>query len=128
MSEKYYIHQMSGDIKTAAQWAQFEGEEWFDENHLSEVEAPQVKVGDFFYDIYGYDATLVDFFQVVRVVSQKTLELKKVSRQYLSDTSCAPTQDDFKSDAFKIRMNKWGRWKYSKWDGKPKYISAWGTY
>lgn len=87
-----------------------------------------IKVGDFFYDIYGYDATLVDFFQVVRVVSEKTIELRKVSRTYLTDTSVKPTPDDFKSEVIRKRINKWGRWGYSKYDGQPKYISAWGSY
>lgn len=88
----------------------------------------KINVGDFFYDIYGYDATLVDFFQVVRVVSEKTIELRKVARHYLSDTQVQPVKDDFKSETFQKRINKWGSFGYSKWDGKPKYISAWGSY
>lgn len=92
------------------------------------TEQNEIKVGDFFYDIYGYDATLVDFFQVVRVVSAKTIEFRKVSRHYETDSSVIPVPNDFKSDKFQKRFNKWGSCGYSKWYGKPKYISAWGTY
>lgn len=88
----------------------------------------KINVGDFFYDIYGYDATLVDFFQVVRVVSEKTIELRKVARHYLSDEQVQPVKDEFKSEKFQKRINKWGSFGYSKWDGKPKYISPWGSY
>jgi hypothetical protein len=88
----------------------------------------EIKVGDFFYDIYGYDATLVEFFQVVRVVSAKTIEFRKVSKHYVTDTSVEPVANDFKSEKFQKRFNKWGSCGYSKYDGKPKYVSAWGTY
>ncbi len=87
-----------------------------------------VKVGDFFYDIYGYDATLVDFFEVTRVVSEKTIELRKVERDYLNEQSVQPLPQAYKSEPFRKRLNKYGSFGYSKWDGKPKYISAWGSY
>jgi len=87
-----------------------------------------INVGDFFYDIYGYDATLVDFYQVVRVVSEKTIELRKVARNYLSPESVTPKKDEFKSEPFLIRKNKYGRFKFSEWNGAPKYISAFGSY
>lgn len=87
-----------------------------------------VTVGDFFYDIYGYDATLVDFFEVTKVVSDKTIELRKVARKYISDSSVCPTPQAYKSEPFRKRINKYGSFGYSRWDGKPQYISAFGTY
>lgn len=83
-----------------------------------------IQVGDIFYDLYGHDATLVEFFQVVRVISSKTIELRKVSKQYITNSSVVPVVDDFKSDKFQKRINQWGSCGYSKWDGKPKYVSA----
>jgi len=97
-------------------------------NQREKAMTDTIKVGDIYYDIYGYDATLVDFYQVVRVISTKTVEIRKISRTYITDSSVQPVPNDFKSEPFQKRINKWGSFGYTKWDGKPKYISAFGTY
>lgn len=95
-----------------------------------------LKVGDFVYTSWGYDQTNIEFFQVIKVKSAKTIVLREVNqtrtdKNGYSDMSCfvEPNENDFKSDCFEKRVgfNDYVRFESfrsaSKWDGQPKYCS-----
>ncbi len=85
------------------------------------------KLNDFFYDTFGYDATLVNFYQIVRVVSDKTLEVREVRNKWVNHDSVIPAPNEFVGETKRIRRTKYG-FKYWPWKGKPLYQSPVGTY
>lgn len=93
-----------------------------------------VKVGDFFVTSWGYDQTNVDFYEVVGVPSSKSVTLRKVANKHIKEarTCCnvVPSPGAYTDKPFTKRVGKYGvKLDYrhaSKWDGKPKYETAWG--
>lgn len=63
--------------------------------NLSDIEAvPQTnqkvpKAGDLFYSSWGYEQTNIDFYQVVRVISDKTIEVRPCNAIRVYDQSMA---------------------------------------
>jgi hypothetical protein len=96
----------------------------------------EIKAGDFLYEMYGYDATLYNFYQVTRIVSAKTIEVRTITSKCVDIEGndnrnyvyVVPEPDTFDSEPVRKRLNKYGHWGYTKWDGTPKSESAWGSY
>jgi hypothetical protein len=92
----------------------FEG---FTYAHCSENELDKLtvtkhvpKVGDLFYSSWGYDQTNTDFYQIVRVISDNSVEVRKVEGKETSrDTPMSgfvtPVKDSFIGDSMTKRLN-----------------------
>ena len=103
--------------------------------NFSEIEAiPQTnqkvpKVGDLFYSSWGYDQTNIDFYQVVRVISDKTIEVRSCSAIRVYDQ---PLAGHVKADKGNLVGDpKKHRVSYDR-EGNPSfrvasYASAWPT-
>lgn len=67
-----------------------------------------VKVGDMFCDIWGYEQTNVDFYQVVDLKGSTTVVLKPVKKnaRMIGDMSymVSPIKDDFIEGKYKTRL------------------------
>ena len=67
-----------------------------------------VKVGDMFCDIWGYEQTNVDFYQVVDLKGSTTVVLKPVNKnaRMIGDMSymVSPIKDDFREGKYKTRL------------------------
>ena len=67
-----------------------------------------VKVGDMFCDIWGYEQTNVDFYQVVYLKGSTTVVLKPVNKnaRMIGDMSymVSPIKDDFIEGKYKTRL------------------------
>lgn len=96
---------------------------------------PNIVPGTIYVSSYGYDMTLVDYYQVVRR-SNKTIYLREIKSKILSGGGYAgekmPIKDDFKNDEI-IRsvLSGDGDWirigqhkRASLWDGKPDYYNT----
>ena len=92
---------------------------------MSTISTP--KINDFLYDSFGYDATLVNFYQVVRVISDKTIEVRRVEKMWLGPELVVPDIYTYRGEVKRLRKTKHG-FKYLIWDGTPQYHSAVGTY
>lgn len=95
-----------------------------------------VKVGDIFYNSWGYDQTNIDWYQVVGLTkSGKSVKIKPIAGKiketgFMSGTT-TPKKGKFTGPAVTKRVgihngepylpSKYG-WT-SLWDGKPKYVS-----
>jgi hypothetical protein len=94
--------------------------------------AHTLKKGDILYASWGYDQTNVDFYQVVDVVSDRTVRVRAIcgnsTSTYCSGGTTVPIQDAFKerSEVLTRRVN--GHYQAvridsvrtaHKWDGKP---------
>jgi len=92
----------------------------------------ELQCGDIVYSSWGYEQTNVDFFQVVQVVSAKSVKLRQVSQKtvetgFMCGTT-RPLKDQFCEDAATLLCraegtsirNVGGRYKRSaaKWDGR----------
>lgn len=98
------------------------------------------KVGDIFYDSWGYEQTNINFYQVVELkkasVVIREIAQNKITKGYLQGTT-TPIKDDFIGDKILKRIitnyyndkvqhyikSKFG-W-VSRWDGRPK---CWSSY
>lgn len=92
----------------------------------------ELEVGDIVYTSWGYEQTNVDFYQVVRVVSAKTVEVRQVAQQttetgFMSGDT-VPLKDQFCKDAPVLSRRADGCSVLSvgrsegaarKWDGRP---------
>ena len=67
-----------------------------------------VKVGDMFCDIWGYEQTNVDFYQVIDLKGSTTVVLKPVNKnaRMIGDMSymVSPIKDDFLEGKYKTRL------------------------
>lgn len=67
-----------------------------------------VKIGDVFYDSWGYEQTNIDFYQVVDLKGSTTVVLRPVNKKYRSIGYCSdmvtPIKDDFKQGKYKTRL------------------------
>jgi hypothetical protein len=98
----------------------------------------ELKLGDIVYASWGYEQTNVDFYQVVRVVSAKTVEVRQVAQQttetgFMSGTTI-PLKDQFRKGAPVLSRRASGtsvasigrsEGSASKWVGRPVSCS-WG--
>ena len=89
---------------------------------------PTITNDTIFYHSFGYDATIVKFFQVVRIVSQETIEVREIRKKYETPESVTPDIDNFCGEIHRIRRSKYGGFKYFVYEGRPLYQSASGTY
>lgn len=90
-----------------------------------------IKLNDIFRCSWGYDQTNVDFYQVTRVVSDKTIEVKRIESKLISDSSVMPVLNEFIGDKLIRRPRKNGDRIYingecsfmtaSQWSGEPCY-------
>lgn len=95
-----------------------------------------LKVGDFLSCSWGYDQTQVDFYEVVAVPSAKSVTIRQVGSQAVSETyhseHVAPCPGAYRGPALTKRVAPCGSVKIesfaraSKWDGKPRYQTAFG--
>ncbi len=93
-----------------------------------ESEKTYFKVGDVLESSFGYDATLYDFYQVVRVsASRKTVWLRELRQETKPMNGCPcgwycrPVVGSFRSDAAEERHTV--QW----WDGEPYVKVGYGT-
>lgn len=103
------------------------------ENNQTEFEKyPEFKPGEILYVSYGYNATHVDFYQIVKR-SGVTLYLKSLKKDYISGggyTGKVTTKkDDFNTEDKEIYTARLPNPKIEKinaylWDGKPKYYNT----
>ena len=105
--------------------------------HISEREARRqeekaphdFEVGDVLCSTWGYDQTNVDFYEVTRVVSDRTIELRAIRDQRKAGAYCdagtaTPAHGSFKGGAFRRRVTLGSVLitsfcVASRWDGKP---------
>ena len=92
-----------------------------------------LKLGDIVYACWGYEQTNVDFFQVVRVVSDRSVAIRAIKGEIQADGPMAmaghstPCRDQFEDDAPELIRRAEGsavmnvRFKHSAslWTGKP---------
>lgn len=92
----------------------------------------ELKLGDVVYSSWGYDQTNIDFYQVVRVVSAKTVEIRHL-KQHTTETGfmsghTTALKDQFAEGAPALVRRAAGtrvlnvgssRGSASKWDGRP---------
>jgi hypothetical protein len=97
-----------------------------------------IKIGDIFYNSWGYDQTNIDFYQVVKTTA-KTItlrQIKGISNDYNAHQmtgSKMAVKDSFCSDEL-IRKTPYlmgGEWRIrfeygagSQWDGRPMHFSC----
>lgn len=95
-------------------------------------------VGDVVAQSWGYDQTNVNFFQVVRVVSPRTVEVRAIAAaQAREPNPCSmsgyvvPAPDAFVQHAepFRCRASDPGaiagkRWRLNRWDGRPMMVTS----
>jgi len=97
--------------------------------------AQTVKVGQIFYDSWGYDQTNIDFYQVVKV-GGLSVSLRKISGTVTeTGNMCGKTvavPDSFVGEAFTKRIQSYNgkpcfasdyRGAVTPWDGTPLYVS-----
>ena len=97
-----------------------------------------LEVGSILYSSWGYDQTNIDFYQVVEVVGNKSVKLRKICKSVdHSETGSdyvIASKDDFVKDSKPmlktvregntITLNSYSS--AYPWDGKPKYETAFG--
>ena len=98
-----------------------------------EVEARKIphdfKVGDILCSTWGYDQTNVDFYQVVRIVSTQTIEVRQIKSDLKQGShfmigTATPLMDHFVGETFQrrpdqgyVRLTSFSGAR--RWDGKP---------
>jgi len=95
-----------------------------------------IKTGDIFKCSWGYDQTNTDFYQVVRVISEKTIELRMIKSKQVDDHHVEPVVNDFTSEKFRRHPRYSNDRAYingecsfmsaSLWNGEPCYETAAG--
>lgn len=83
------------------------------------------KVGDLFYDSWGYDQTNIDFYQIVEV-GRASVKLSKIKQIYLESAGdmceyVAPAKDDFVGEPFLSIIQ------LSRYDFKPRINGRHGS-
>lgn len=81
---------------------------------MRKSESHSLKVGDILSERWGYDQTNYDFYQVTRVVSDKTVELRHIAAKHVDDDSAHFTEDTLVPDV--DNFTGWGERERS---GKP---------
>jgi hypothetical protein len=70
-----------------------------------------IKIGDIFYTSWGYSMTIVEFFQVTKIVKKK-VEIKRIAQTVKNDNYmsgyCSPVKDDFISESKLCSVNAYG--------------------
>lgn len=84
---------------------------------------------------WGYEQTNVDFYEVVRVISDKTVEIRQIASEMVSRDSamsghCMPCPGRYIGEVMRKRANQYGLrlTSYSSasvWNGKPEFCSSW---
>jgi len=111
-----------------------------------ERKAPHtLKVGDILYTSWGYDQTNIDYYQVTKIVSDKTVEIREISSRITSSEGhsnyVTPVKDGFITPKWehdtrgRTMTKRVGAGNLIKiadyataypWDGSPKYETALG--
>jgi len=89
--------------------------------------------GHILYASWGYDQTNIDWYQVTRVISPRTIEIRPILGQTVKGDGawvgeCVPLPDEFSGEATRHRVNH-GTVKIDNcsrahlWDGRPKAFS-----
>lgn len=110
---------------------------------LKEIKPPveilhNIKIGEIFYNSWGYEQTNIDFYQVV-AVAKKSIKLRQIAAiktpdaEYGDRGTSMPDVGNFISEITKTKIpylfnDKW-RVKFvhgtgTQWDGKPKHYSS----
>ncbi len=95
-----------------------------------------LKVGDILVDMWGYEQTNVDFYQVTKLVGKTMVEIRPVRKEKINETAdtgtCTPRKGDFYGDKVlrrranggnQVRIEPYSR--AHRWDGKPEH---WTSY
>lgn len=83
-----------------------------------------LKVGSILRNSWGYDQTNIDYFQVVRLIGARMVEIREIGSMregdgYGGTGRCAPTPDAFigkplrkqvSSDGRSVKIHSWGSW------------------
>jgi len=92
-----------------------------------------IKLGDIFKSSWGYDQTNVDFYQVTRVISEKTIEVTPIEGKRIEDEKVIPMIGEFTGEPMRRRprFSQYGIYingecsfmSASLWDGQPCYVT-----
>ena len=96
------------------------------------MEINMIKLGNVFSCSWGYDQTNVDYYQVTRVISDKTIEVTPIESIQVDKNKVMPNLNKFCGEAFKRRLKNWydntpcinGEESFMQaklWDGKARY-------
>lgn len=93
-----------------------------------------VKIGDVYASSWGYDQTNVDFYQITKIVTDKTIEATEIGSERIEGhpDRVIPVIDNFIGKPFRKRLTKYLTIKInnyasaSLWDGQPKYCTPFG--
>ena len=86
-----------------------------------------LQVGDILHSSWGYDQTNSDFYQVTKVISDKSVEICEIGKRYIEDSfmsgTSTPVKDSFRGEPFRKLVGKYGislssYQSASKWDGE----------
>jgi len=96
----------------------------------------EFNVGDILYSAWGYDQTNVDFYEVTRLAGAKQIEIREIAQKVARRAEGAdyvvavpgrytgPPKRKRVSPGHSVRLTSYSH--AYKWDGKPKYQTAWG--
>lgn len=83
------------------------------------INAHGVKIGDIFFTSFGYDMTLVDFYQVVKIMP-KSVSVKRINSEVVDGDcftgKCKPIKDNFTNDDVYTTRTDFS------WNGKEKIL------
>ena len=114
------------------------------ENKKARKAPHTLKVGDILYSSWGYDQTNINFYQVTKVISDRTVEIRAIASNRVGgsvgtdeviavkDAFLAGSESDKRKQPMIKRVSKDNTIKISsyeyawKWDGRPKSETAFG--
>jgi len=123
-----YTEEYFKGLRALADWKR-------EEKHKRDEFAHDLKVGDIFYESWGYEQTNITWYQVTRIVSDKSVEIRPIGRHIESGEGLSsmagystPIPDHFTGPPVikRVQPGNYLSSKYgctSLWDGKPKYCS-----
>jgi hypothetical protein len=83
----------------------------FYESIARENQAHDVVVGEIFIASWGCEQTNIDYFQVIKLVGKKMIEVHEIESLHCAtgDMSgkCAPIKNAFKGESFRVKVSLW---------------------
>lgn len=87
-------------------------EEKIQDDLMKKEARAKVKIGDLFATSWGYDRTIVSFFEVISRPSPATVEIREISSEMVSGNFMSgrvkPVKGDFISEPKRCQINKYG--------------------
>jgi hypothetical protein len=123
-----YVAQWTRDLEASAQARKERAEKRSSDTH-------NLMIGSILCSSWGYEQTNIDWYEVIAVVSDKTVVIRKIGARIDNDSGCGPMSGystpvpgDYVGEPMRKRANSHGvsLTSYSSahpWDGKPKHCS-----